>query len=65
MKSKNPILNFRLRSDFNPLSIGLKRHAVDKGFHEENVKSIMREPHLSATLITKTREAADMSESSS
>lgn len=64
MKKKNPILTFRTISDGNLSAIDFKKHRIEKGFHEENIKAIMDETHLAATLITKTREAVDMSESS-
>lgn len=64
MKPKNPILNFRIKSDSNLSPIDLKRHSIDKGFHEENIKSITSEHRSTATLITRSREAADMSENS-
>ncbi|MBS1509059.1 MAG: hypothetical protein JSS79_20645 [Bacteroidetes bacterium] len=62
--TKNPILNFRTKSESTPSETNLKKHSINKGFHEENVKTIMSEVPLAATTITKTREAADMSESS-
>lgn len=64
MNTKNPILTFRTNSHNNPSGIDFKKHHLEKGFHEENVKAIMTEENLTSTLITRTREAADMSENS-
>lgn len=64
MKSKNPILNFRTKSDSNPATVVLKEHTIKNGFHDQNIMLMAHEPRLAATLVTRSREAADMSENS-
>lgn len=61
---KNPILAFRKTSYIQVnLMINLGNYDIIKGIHSNSVNEL-KNKEFSLTLITKTREAADMSESS-
>lgn len=62
---KNPILSFR-RANNNQenIIINLGKYDIIKGINNNSINAIKNNEKISSTLITKTREAADMSESS-
>ncbi len=64
MKKKNPILNFRIESKNDSLLIDSGKYCLVKGVCENSFNSKKNEIYLPATLITRTRETVDMSESS-
>jgi hypothetical protein len=61
---KNPILAFRITSNTQVnLMVNLGKYDIIKGINSNSVNEL-KNKEFSSTLITKTREAADMSESS-
>lgn len=61
---KNPILNFQSRSDSETFVTELGKYNIKNGVHRRVKKALNNNFQLSTTLITKTREATDMTESS-
>ena len=62
---KNPILSFRRTNNIQEnLLVNLGKYDIVKGINSNSVNELKNNKEFSSTLITKTREAADMSESS-
>lgn len=62
---KNPILAFRkINSSQEQFKVNLGEYDFKKGIYNNSVNELKNNKEFTATLITKTREAADMSESS-
>ncbi len=62
---KNPILAFRKTNNTQVnLLVNLGKYDIIKGINSNSVNELKNNKEFSSTLITKTREAADMSESS-
>jgi hypothetical protein len=62
---KNPILAFR-KTNINQVNllVNLGEYDIIKGINGNSINELKNNKEFSSTLITKTREAADMSESS-
>lgn len=61
---KNPILKFREKPIINKNILDLGQYSIKNGVHKQGLKNLTITTQLSTTLITKTREAVDMSETS-
>lgn len=64
MQKKNPILNFRIESKVELLKLHSEKYCLKKGVHKSSLLALMENSQFSATLITKSRESVDMSETS-